>query len=72
MPSARIAPTPMVEIIYRVQDIPESTNFNVNIGRIRVNSNAEEEDDVVSRSMRNIATRVVSGLRCLCGSTAIA
>ena len=71
MPSARIAPTPMVEIIYRVQDIPESTNFNVNIGRIRVNSNAEE-DDLVSRSMRNIATRVVSGLRCLCGSTAIA
>ena len=45
MPSARIAPsTPMVEIIYRVQDIPESTVFNVDIGRMRV-SNAELEEE---------------------------
>jgi len=43
-----------------VQDIPESTNFNVNIGRIRVNSNAGEDDDVVSRSMRNIALKSIN------------
>jgi hypothetical protein len=65
MPSARIAPsTPMVEIIYRVQDIPESTVFNVDIGRMRV-SNAELEEE--ENYLHNFASRVAKGLRCLCG-----
>ena len=73
MPSAKITPIPMVEIIYRVQDIPESTSFNVSIGRIRVNSNAESDDELaIGSSVQNFAARVVKSLRCLCGHAMVA
>jgi len=68
MPSSRVAPAPKVEIIYRVQDIPDNRNFNINIGRIRVDSGAESDEMV---SLSDFTSCLVKKLGCLCGKTAV-
>ena len=51
-----------------VQDIPDNRNFNINIGRIRVDSGAESDEMV---SLSDFTSCLVKKLGCLCGKTAV-